>query len=217
MQALTTGWRELWNQGDLTTGERRSFPFYFVQLANFQKSDPDKPEGGDTWTRLREAQLKSLSIPNTGMAVAIDIGDSGTVHPQNKQDVGKRLALWALAKEYGKPVVYSGPLYKGYKVEGNRIRIEFDHVGGGLIVGEKKGLEPVAARPAGKLKWFAIAGEDRKWHWADAVIDGKTILVSNPGVPVPSAVRYAFAFNPEGANLYNKEGLPASPFRTDNW
>lgn len=217
MQALTTGWRELWNQGDPSTGEGRTFPFYSVQLANFQKSDPDKPEGGDTWTRLREAQLKTLSIPNTGMAVSIDIGDSGTIHPQNKQDVGKRLALWALAKDYGKPVVYSGPLYKGYKVEGNRIRVEFDHVGGGLIVGEKTGLDPVTDLPAGKLKWFAIADKDRKWYWADAVIDGNTVLVSNPEVPFPSAVRYAFAFNPEGANLYNKEGLPASPFRTDDW
>jgi len=217
MRALTMGWRQLWNQGQPLTGEGRDFPFYSVQLANFQKSDPNKPEGGDTWTRLREAQQQSLSIPNTGMAVAIDIGEAESIHPQNKQDVGKRLALWALAKDYGKQVVYSGPLYKGYKVEGNRIRLEFDHVGGGLIVGEKKGIGPATVLPDGKLKWFAIADKDRKWYWADAVIDGNTILVSHPQVPVPSAVRYAFAFNPEGANLYNKEGLPASPFRTDNW
>ena len=102
-------------------------------------------------------------------------------------------------------------------IEGNKIRIAFDHADGGLIAGEKNGLEPVKEVRDGKLKWFAIAGQDKVWYWADAVIDGQTVLVSSDKVPAPVAVRYAFAMNPEGANLYNKEGLPASPFRTDDW
>lgn len=217
MEALIGSWRTLWNQGGEAKSKSSEFPFYFVQLANFQKSNPDKPEGGDAWTRLREAQLKALSIPNTGMAVTIDIGEAGTVHPTNKLDVGRRLALWALAKDYGKDVVYSGPLYKSHTVEGGKIRITFDHVGHGLCVGEKAGIAPFSENPTAKLKYFAIAGEDRKWRWAEAVIDGDTVVVSNSEVPNPVAVRYAFAFNPEGANLYNKDGLPASPFRTDSW
>lgn len=217
MTALIKGWRELWSQRGPSLRGKYDFPFYFVQLANFQKSDPNKPEGGDTWTRLREAQLKSLSLPNTGMAVTIDIGEADSVHPRNKQDVGKRLALWALAKDYGKDVTYSGPLYKSNAVEGETVRIQFDHVGDGLCVGEKHGLDPTAVLPEGKLKWFAIAGEDRKWYWADAVIDGDSVVVSHPAVKKPVAVRYAFAFNPDGANFYNKNGLPASPFRTDEW
>jgi sialate O-acetylesterase len=154
------------------------------------------------------------------MAVTIDISDAGNIlsqHPKDKQDVGKRLALWALATTYGKDLVFSGPLYKSHAVEGDKVRITFDHVGGGLIVGEKNGLAPATEARDGKLKWFAIAGEDKVWHGADAVIDGETVLVSSNKVPAPVAVRYAFAMNPEGANLYNKEGLPASPFRTDDW
>jgi len=208
MKALIAGWRQLWGEGD--------FPFYYVQLANFQKSDPNNPAGGDGYATVREAQFQALSIPNTGMAVAIDLGEAGDIHPKNKQDVGKRLALWALSRDYGKKdLVVSGPLYKSFAVEGNKIRVSFDYVGGGLIVGEKNGLEPAKEVAGGKLKWFAIAGEDKVWHWADAVIDGRTVLVSCPEVAKPVAVRYAFAMNPEGANLYNKEGLPASPFRTD--
>jgi sialate O-acetylesterase len=210
MSALVGGWRQVWSEGD--------FPFYYVQLANFQQSDPSKPAGGDGWANLREAQLKALVIPNTGMAVIIDIGDAANVHPKDKQDVGKRLALWALAGTYGKKdLVFSGPLYKSHAIAGNKIRIAFDHVGGGLIVGEKRGLAPVAEVKDGKLKWFAIAGEDNVWHWADAVIDGPTVVVSSAEVANPVAVRYAFAMNPEGANLYNKEGLPASPFGMTDW
>ncbi|OGV39623.1 MAG: hypothetical protein A2020_02855 [Lentisphaerae bacterium GWF2_45_14] len=211
MNALISDWRSLWKQGD--------FPFYFVQLANYQRSNPDRPEGGDGWAKLREAQLKTLSVvPNTGMAVIIDIGDDANIHPENKQDVGKRLAAWALAKDYGKNVVPSGPLYKGFKVEGNKIRISFDHIGNGLIAGEKKGLAPMRETPRAGLKSFAIAGADKKWYWADAVIDGDTVLVACGKVPKPIAVRYAFSMNPpQGVNLYNKEGLPASPFRTDSW
>ena len=207
-RALIGGWRELWGQGD--------FPFYFVQLANWQNAT-DKPEGGDGWAKLREAQTKCLEISNTGMAVIIDIGEARDIHPRNKQDVGRRLARWALAKDYGKDIVYSGPLYKKHVVEGNKIRISFDHVGGGLIVGEKKGLEPTREVPNGKLQRFAIAGADKKWHWAEATVEGDAIVVSSKDVPKPIAVRYAYSMNPAGCNLYNKEGLPASPFRTDSW
>jgi len=207
-QALIGGWRQLWKQGD--------FPFYFVQLANFRTS-PDDPKGGDGWARLREAQLDTLKVPNTGMAVIIDIGEANDIHPKNKQDVGRRLALWALAKDYGKDLVYSGPLYKGMKIEGDKIRITFDHVGGGLMVGKKEGRGPAEEVTGGELKWFAIADADQNWHWAKAVIDGDTVVVSCDEVKSPVAVRYAFAMNPAGCNLYNKEGLPASPFRTDRW
>ncbi len=207
-QALIGGWREVWGQGD--------FPFYFVQLANFQQPTQN-PAGGDGWAKLREAQRKSLTIPKTGMAVIIDIGESNDIHPRNKQDVGERLARWALADVYGKEIVVSGPLYKSHQVDGNKIRIAFEHVGSGLMVGAKSGLAPTTQVADGELKWFAIAGADQAWHWAEAQIDGATVVVSSPQVAEPVAVRYAYAMNPEGANLYNQEGLPASPFRTDDW
>lgn len=212
MQALIGGWRKIWGQGD--------FPFYFVQLADFRGGNKN-PAGGDGWAKHREAQRQSLTIPHTGMAVITDIGNERDIHPKNKQDVGLRLALWALAKDYGiKNLVYSGPLYKGLKVEGSMIRLSFDHTGSGLMVGERKqGLEPTKEATEGKLQHFAIAGADKKWHWADATIDadGKSVLVSCDAVAEPVAVRYGFAQNPIGANLYNKEGLPASSFRTDDW
>ncbi|NQU24840.1 MAG: sialate O-acetylesterase [Candidatus Nealsonbacteria bacterium] len=208
-QALIGGWRRIFQQGD--------FPFYFVQLANFQQPNTD-PKGGDGWARLREAQLHTLQIPNTGMAVITDIGDARDIHPKNKQDVGLRLALWALAKDYDKKdLVYSGPLYKSMKVEGDKIRIALDCVGGGLIVGKKEGRKPVEEVKDGELTWFSIADADQNWHHAKAVIDGDTVVVSCDEVKTPAAVRYAFTINPEGSNLYNKEGLPASPFRTDSW
>ena len=209
MKALIGGWRLLWGEGD--------FPFYYVQLANWMRSDPAKPAGGDGWAWLREAQFQALAVPNTGMAVAIDIGEVEDIHPKDKQDVGQRLALWALARTYGKNIEFSGPLYKSRAIQGDKVRIVFDHAGGGLIVGEKNGLAPTKEVRGGKLKWFAIAGKDKVWHWADAVIDGQSVVVSSDKVAAPVAVRYAFTMNPEGANLYNKEGLPASPFRTDDW
>lgn len=212
MCALVGGWRKVWNIGD--------FPFYSVQLANYQQPN-DNPEGGDNWAKIWMAQLRSLSIPNTGMAVAVDLADPGNpgdIHPKNKRDVGERLAAWALAKDYGKKkLVYSGPLYKSMKVEGSKIRISFDSIGSGFMIATKTGYDAPVIDAGGKLRRFAIAGEDRKWVWADAVIDGKTIVVSSPEVPKPAAVRYAFSINPAGCNLYNKEGFPASPFRTDNW
>jgi len=214
LKALIFGWRKVWNQSD--------FPVYIVQLASFMSPNPN-PEGGDGWAGVRMAQLKCLgSIKNTGMAVIIDIGEPGNIHPSNKFDTGNRLALWALAKDYGKQdLAYSGPLYKGMKVEGNKIRIAFDHVGKGLMVGSKKDQEPVQADPGGKLKQFAIAAADPvapnglKWFWADAIIDGESVVVSSQEVQKPVAVHYAYCRNPEGCNLYNKDGLPASPFRTE--
>jgi sialate O-acetylesterase len=212
MKALIHGWRALWQIAD--------FPFYVVQLPNYCRSSLDNPAGEDGWRRLREAQLQLLAaVTNTGLAVTIDIGEADNIHPKNKQDVGKRLAAWALAKDYGKPRVCSGPLYKDYKVEGGKIRISFDPVGWGLMVGQKNGTTPVVAVKDGKLAWCAVAGEDRVWKWAEAEIDGNTLLVSFPDIARPVAVRHAFgAGPPEGSTLlYNREGFPASPFRTDDW
>ncbi|MEI6150729.1 MAG: sialate O-acetylesterase [bacterium] len=212
MRALIGGWRQIWNQGD--------FPFYFVQLASFQNAN-DNPAGGDGWSKLREAQTRSLAITNTGMAVIIDtvpLKEAGDIHPKNKYDVGLRLARWALNRDYGqKALVVSGPIFKTMKVEDGKIRLSFDPAGSGLMVGVKEGREPAVASLEGPLKRFAIAGEDKRWVWADAVIDGQTVVVSADTVPNPVAVRYAFSMNPAGANLYNREGLPASPFRTDAW
>jgi len=192
------------------------FPFYFVQLPNF--GPLAKGPGDSEWAELREAQAVALALPNTGMAVTIDIGETENLHPRNKQDVGLRLALWALAKTYGQKLAYSGPLYKTMKVEGNRIRLTFDKIGGGL---EAKGGSPKDSGSLGndkKTVWgFTIAGADKKFLYAEAVLDGNTVLVSSSQVPNPVAVRYAWADNPEGCNLSNKEGLPASPFRTDTW
>ena len=211
MAALIGGWRKVWGIGE--------FPFYFVQLASFQ--DPiEDPAGGNGWARLREAQLKSLTLPNTGMAVITDtvpFAERGDIHPRNKFDVGMRLAQWALAKDYGKNVVYSGPLFKGLAIEGNQARLTFDHAGSGLMVGKKEGRNPATEDAGGILKRFAIAGADRVWHWANARIDNNAVVVSSPDVREPVAVRYAFEMNPAGANLYNRDGFPASPFRTDTW
>jgi sialate O-acetylesterase len=193
--AMITNWRQDWGQGN--------FPFLFVQLANFMAVEPEPVDSA--WAELREAQLTTLALPNTGMAVIIDIGEARDIHPKNKQDVGKRLALWALAKTYGKKPVYSGPIYKSKRIEGNKITLEFEHVGGGLV---GSGGET--------LNGFAVAGADRKFVWADAKIAGDTVVVSSDKVSEPAAVRYGWANNPV-CNLYNKEGLPASPFRTDDW
>jgi sialate O-acetylesterase len=208
MRTLIGNWRSHWKQGD--------FPFYFVQLADWGKATNDPADGGNSPARLRMAQTKALTIPNTGMAVAIDCGRFD-IHPMNKLDIGERLALWALAKDYGKKIVYSGPLFKGMTVQGHKVRVTFQHAQCGLIVGKKEGRAPVREVVGGKLKRFAIAGKDRKWVWADARIDGTTVVVSSPEAPKPVAVRYAYSLNPAGANLYNKAGLPASPFRTDDW
>ena len=192
--AMIADWRKQWGQGD--------FPFLFVQLAAFMKR-LDEP-ADSAWAELREAQTMALSSPKTGMAVTIDIGDAVDIHPKNKQDVGKRLALNALSIAYGKDNVAAGPLYRSMTVEGNKIRIQFHNVDGGL------------AAQGEKLTGFAICGADRKFVWADAKIDGDSVLVSAESIKEPIAVRYAWADNPD-CNLINKLGLPASPFRTDDF
>jgi sialate O-acetylesterase len=193
LPTMIKDWRQRFGVGD--------FPFYIVQLANFMDPTTDPVQSG--WAELREAQLwTAMNVPNCGIAVTTDIGDAKDIHPRNKQDVGKRLALEALAKAYGKQLVHQGPLYKAMKVEGNAVRLEFDHVGGGL---EQRG---------DKLAGFAIAGADGKFVHGEARIDGATVIVTGPGVEQPTAVRYGWANNPP-ATLFNKDGLPASPFRTD--
>lgn len=192
---LIKSWRAEWQEGE--------FPFYFVQLANFMAVKPQPSDSA--WAELREAQSLTLQVPATGQAVIIDIGEAGNIHPKNKQDVGKRLALWALAKTYGKDIVYSGPVCKSQETQGDKVVLSFDCLGGGL-----------AAKGGEQLKGFAIAGSDKKFVWADARIEGDKVIVSSPSVKSPVAVRYAWADNPQ-CNLYNKADLPASPFRTDAW
>ncbi|HEY0868204.1 MAG TPA: sialate O-acetylesterase, partial [Fimbriimonas sp.] len=186
-------WRKRWGH---------DFPFYFVQLANFMARNEGPVESA--WAELREAQTMTLKLPNTGMATIIDIGEANDIHPRNKSDVGRRLALWALAKDYGKRIEYSGPLYRSLKAVGSEARIAFDHA---------KGLKSSDGRP---IAGFSIAGEDRKFVWANARISGDTVIVSSPQVPKPVAVRYGWSDNPD-VNLVNGAGLPASPFRTDDW
>jgi sialate O-acetylesterase len=195
LPTMIRDWRSRWGVGE--------FPFFIVQLANFMQTDPEPKD--DAWPELREAQyLTTQAVPNAGLAVTIDIGDAADIHPKDKQDVGKRLALAALGIAYKKPIEYSGPVYKSMKVEGDKVQLQFSHLGGGL---EARG---------GELKGFAIAGADRKFVWADARIDGDSVVVSSPQVKQPVAVRYAWANNPV-CNLYNKTDLPAVPFRTDTW
>ena len=193
--AMINDWRRSWGQGD--------FPFLFVQLANFREIQPTPVDS--TWAELREAQLMTLSLPKTAMAVIIDIGEADDIHPKNKQDVGHRLALGALAIAYNRDVTYPGPIYESMTVEGNKVRLSFKYIGGRLVANGDE-----------KLKGFAIAGQDRKFVWAEAKIDGNTVVVWSDEVPQPVMVRYAWADNPV-CNLYSKAGLPVSPFRTDDW
>lgn len=206
MQSLIGDWRKSWSLGD--------FPFYFVQLAPIGKSPTDKPEGGDFRAAIRNAQLEALTIKNTGMAVTMDIG-AEREHPLNKYDVGLRLVRWALNKDYGqKQLVPSGPIYKGFKAEGSTIRVTFDYAQNGLMLAKKDGYESPTPTSGAKVPWLAIQAKDGIWHWADGVIDGSDLLVSCKDVVEPVAVRYAYTAFPAGCNLYNKDGLPASPFST---
>ena len=195
--ALIADWRNQWHQGN--------FPFLFVQIADFKMplvcGDPI------VWAELRESQLKTLSVPNTGMAVTTDLGDAdvNNIHPKNKQDVGCRLALWAMAKTYGKNIEYSGPLYKNMKVEAGKIHLTFTHIDSGLIA---KG---------GELKGFTIAGADRRFVPATASIKDGVVIVESSDMKQPVAVRYGWSDVTTECNLYNAAGLPASPFRTDDW
>jgi arylsulfatase A-like enzyme len=215
--ALIRDWRQHWNAGD--------FPFYFCQLANFG-GKATKP-GDSSWAELREAQSLALALPNTGMAVLIDTGESEDIHPLAKDIAGSRLARIALAQTYGKAIPFSGPVYEAMKIEGDRIRLSFGHLEGGLVAKEvpatydvmrKTGkTAPLARnRPHSQLEGFAICGADKQWVWADAKIDGDTVLVWSDQVTSPVAVRYGWADNPT-CNLYNAAGLPASPFRTDEF
>lgn len=185
---LIQSWREVWES---------DVPFAWVQLPNVNR--------GQEWSLVREAMLKTLHLPKTGMAVTIDIGEVHNIHPLNKQDVGKRLALWALGDVYGMDVpATSGPLPSGYEIKGDEIWLSFTHVEGGLQTKD------------GELKGFKVAAADQQWLPADARIDGNQVIVSHEGVASPQAVRYAFDGNPD-CNLFNGAGLPASPFRTDDW
>ncbi len=195
LTALIEGWRKAWGQGD--------FPFLIVQLANFLARQPEPTN--DAWAHLRAGQAKvAREVKNTGLVVTIDVGDAVDIHPKNKQAVGHRLALAAEKIAYGRNIVYSGPVFRSMSQEGNRLRITFDHANGGLVV---KG---------NKLEGFAIAGEDQKFVWANAKIEGETVVVWSDSVAKPVAVRYAWAYNP-AATLYNAADLPAVPFRTDTW
>lgn len=215
----------IWYQGEANTWEAYSyrtlfptmindwrakfndqFPFLWVQLANFMK--PVQEPAESQWAELREAQHMTLSLPNTGEAVIMDIGDANDIHPRNKHDVGNRLALAALKLVYQKDVVHSGPVYKSMEVKGNRIELTFEQVGSGLVSKNDR---------YGYLRGFSIAGEDHKFVWAKAAIEGNKVIVFSDAIAKPVAVRYAWADNPDDANLFNKEGLPASPFRTDSW
>jgi sialate O-acetylesterase len=194
LPAMIGDWRHAWGEGD--------FPFYIVQLANFmaRKSEPAE----SNWAALREAQfLTTTTVKNTGLATIIDIGMADNIHPTNKQDVGHRLALNALALTYGKGCEYSGPVFQGFSVEGGKAVVRFTHLGGGLL-----------SRGGGPLTGFAISGADKQFAWAEAVISGDTVVLAAPAVATPTAVRYAWADNPE-CSLVNQAGLPAVPFRSD--
>lgn len=191
---MINNWRSKWGY---------EFPFFWVQLANFMK--PAENPVQSSWAELRDAQSFTLSMPQTGQAVIIDIGEANDIHPRNKQDVGLRLALAAEKVAYGKDIVYSGPVYKSMSINGNRITLSFSNIGGGLMAKDKYGY----------LRGFSIAGSDQKFVWAKAIIEGDKVIVFSDAISSPVAVRYAWADNPDDANFYNKDGLPASPFRTD--
>jgi sialate O-acetylesterase len=193
---LINDWRKQWHS---------EFPFYWVQLANYQAKDAIPVESN--WAELRQAQSLTLSLPNTGQAVITDIGEANDIHPKNKQDVGRRLALIALNKTYGKTnLAYSGPTFHSMEVNGSKAVISFDNIGTGLTTTSKYGY----------VEGFTIAGKDKKFFWAKAYIERDKVVVYSDNVGEPVAVRFAWANNPD-VNLYNKEGLPAAPFQTDDW
>ena len=193
---MITHWREKWGQGD--------FSFYWVSLADF-KDEVDAPVDAD-WAVLRESQTATLSLPNTGEAIIYDIGEGRDIHPRNKIDVAKRLARLALAQDYHFEIAHRSPIYKSHEVKGNKVEVMFDHAGTSLYTFDVR-----------HAVGFEIAGEDKVFHWADAQLQGKNkVVVSSPKVANPVAVRYAWSNNPK-ANLFSRENLPATPFRTDDW
>lgn len=211
---LIESWRKAWGA---------PLSFYFVQLANFQERTNEPAESD--WAELREAQAVALALPKTGMAVAIDVGEAGDIHPRNKKDSGERLAAIALAKDYGKKSPFSGPVFESAKLEGGKMRVKFSQTGDGLVprplpatydINSKDGETAPLVRnsPGSELEGFALCGADKQWFWADAKIDGQDVLVWSDKVTSPVSLRYAWANNPV-CNLYNTAGFPASPFRTD--
>ncbi|MCA9086177.1 MAG: sialate O-acetylesterase [Planctomycetaceae bacterium] len=194
LKTLIADWRIRWNQGD--------FPFAWVQLPNYRtpQTEPSETTG---WVLVQEGMLKTLNVPNTGMAVTIDVGEQNDIHPKDKQSVGHRLAQWALQGVYDRPLIPMGPIFRQSTIRGRDVMIDFDHADG-------------LRSATDEVKGFAIAGADRKFVWANARIDGEQVIVSSPDVPEPRSVRYAWAANPV-FSLYNKANIPASPFRTDNW
>ena len=197
-KTMITSWRREWGSGE--------FPFLWVQLANFMAAD-SQPPAQSAWAILRDAQTAALALPKTAQAVIIDIGEAQDIHPKNKHDVGARLALGARHVAYGQPVEHVGPTHRSHVVRGREIVVRFDHAGGGLV----------SHAAGGAVGGFAIAGADRRFVWADARIEGNTVVVSSPQVVSPVAVRYAWGNNPTRASLYSRDGLPAVPFRTDAW
>ena len=195
---MISDWRQRWKEGD--------FPFYFVQLSSWNANYGNSVKGS-SWAELREAQAMTLTLPNTGMAVITDIGNAMDIHPKNKQDVGRRLAYVALANTYGQSMEYSGPVFRSMEAKDGKIILHFDHTGSGLTTPDVYGY----------LRGFEVAGEDHQWHYAKASIEGNTVVVWQTAVSNPVAVRYGWADFAGETNLFNKEGLPASPFRTDQW
>ena len=195
LSLMIRDWRSQWGY---------AFPFYIQQLVNYGAQTKDANQSGH-WPYLREAQIQVAdTVPNCGIAVGIELGEELSIHPKNKQEVGKRLAWVALEKTYGRKIESSGPRYDSIKIDGATVRVKFTHA---------EGLQAKDGAP----KMFAIAGADGKFVWADAKIDGKAVLVSSPEVSHPAAVRYAWADNPAGCNLFNGADLPAAPFRSDDW
>lgn len=194
LPALIRDWRRQWEQGEL--------PFLYAQLPKYMDVNYSPEESN--WALLREAQFEAMEKANTGMAVTLDLGEWNDIHPGNKKPVGDRLALWARKLAYGEQdLICSGPIYRSYRIEGNKVILTFDHVGGGLMSGNGE-----------ELDHFAIAGPDKKYKWGRVIIIDNTVVVWNDDIQDPVYVRYAWADNPDFANLYNQEGLPASPFRT---
>jgi sialate O-acetylesterase len=214
---LINDWRSQWGRGD--------FPFYYCQLAN---RGPHLPQPGNNMrSELCESQTLALSLPNTGQAVLLDIGEEKETHFRNKKEAGERLARIALAKTYGKQILYSGPMYDSMKVEADKVRIKFKFADGGLVAkplpatyqplwSSPETRPLVRNSPNSELEGFSICGEDKKWHWANAKIDGNDVIVWLDEIKNPIAVRYAWEANPI-CNLSNSSGLPACPFRTDNF
>lgn len=205
LESLITGWRKAWGQGD--------FPVYFVQLPGIGKSTTDNPAGGDGRAEIRQAYFETLKIPNTGMAVTIDVGAVGE-HPPNKYDIGVRLARSVLQKVYGFKNLTACPLYTKHAIEGNAVRITFDNAPKGLMIAKKEGFLPPKPTPDAQLQWLSIQAKDGSWHWADGKIDGSELVVSCKQVKEPIAVRYAYTQHPCGHLLYNKDGQPTGPFST---